>query len=260
MKLGMIAPVSEESFRHARDLGLDFLEFCINGGEDVAAFLSRIAEIKGWMAKYGVGVGSVGRWKTNFRNGDGEINEEELVAAKGLMEAAAALGSPNYVCGCNYCDAMSKFMNYVKAVEWFEKLLAMCPEGVAVSAYNCWKTNFIDRDEAWSIVLGHLPDLGIKYDPAHSRQGGRDYLKEMADWGHRIRHVHLKGTLLVDGRRLDDPPAGLDNTDWVSMLSILRSHGYDGNLSIEPHSPIWTGELGEKGLRYTVEYMRKLML
>lgn len=260
MKLGMIAPVTEESFRHASELGLDFLEFCINAGNDGAELFDHLDEIKGWMAKYHVGVGSIGRWKSVILDADGEIVEEELYMAKRLMEAAKALDCPNYVCGCNYCDGISKFSNYVRAVEWFGEVLSMRPDAVQVSVYNCYKGNFIDRDEAWGIVVAHLPELGIKYDPVHPRQDGRDYLQELADWGHRVRHVHLKGTLLVNGKRIDDPPAGLDNTDWVSIFSILRANGYDGTLSIEPHSSVWTGELGEKGLRYTVKYMRKLML
>lgn len=39
-----------------------------------------------------------------------------------------------------------------------------------------------------------------------------------------------------------------------------RAKGYDGGLSIEPHSPVWKGELGERGIAYTIRYFRDLML
>ena len=66
--------------------------------------------------------------------------------------------------------------------------------------------------------------------------------------------------MIIGGQRVDDPPAGLDQTDWRSVLNILRAKGYDRNLSIEPHPPVWQGELGEKGLAYTIRYFRDLML
>ena len=65
MKLGIIAPnVSEESFRKAREYGLDFVEFTINGGNDGAELFDQIDAVKGWMDKYQLEVGSIGRWKT----------------------------------------------------------------------------------------------------------------------------------------------------------------------------------------------------
>jgi sugar phosphate isomerase/epimerase len=59
---------------------------------------------------------------------------------------------------------------------------------------------------------------------------------------------------------VDDPPAGLDQTDWKSFMSILYAKKYTGGLSIEPHSPVWQGELGDHGVDYTIKYMKTLML
>jgi sugar phosphate isomerase/epimerase len=79
------------------------------------------------------------------------------------------------------------------------------------------------------------------------------------NWGERFYHVHIKGSLIVDGKRVDDPPAGLDQTDWGSFMAILYSQHYEGGLSIEPHSRTWAGELGDKGIDYTVNMMRTLL-
>lgn len=177
-----------------------------------------------------------------------------------MEELAGEFGCPNYVCGCNYVPAISKFSNYCAAIRFFEQVLENAPASVRVSVYNCRKKNFVNTQEAWSLVLGHLPELGLKFDPSHSRYAGSDYLQELVEWGDRVYHVHLKGSMVVNGQRIDDPPAGLDQTDWSSILNILRAKGYDGGLSIEPHSPVWQGELGERGIAYTVRYFRELML
>lgn len=61
MKLGIIAPVAEDSFRYARDLGLDFVEFYINGSDHGELLQQYRKDIPGWMEKYGVTIGSIGR-------------------------------------------------------------------------------------------------------------------------------------------------------------------------------------------------------
>ena len=260
MKLGIIAPVAEDSFRYARDLGLDFVEFCINGSDHGELLQQYRKDIPGWMEKYGVTIGSIGRWKSDILTPDGTIDPNELRLAKELEELAGEFGCPNYVCGCNYAPAISKFSNYCAAIRFFEQVLENAPASVRVSVYNCRKKNFVNTQEAWSLVLGHLPELGLKFDPSHSRYAGSDYLQELVEWGDRVYHVHLKGSMVVNGQRIDDPPAGLDQTDWSSILNILRAKGYDGGLSIEPHSPVWQGELGERGIAYTIRYFRELML
>ena len=49
MKLGIIAGVNEESFKSAADKGLDFIEFCINGGHNLEEFIGQLPTVRGWM-------------------------------------------------------------------------------------------------------------------------------------------------------------------------------------------------------------------
>lgn len=261
MQLGIINLVEESSFKKAADKGLDFVEFCINGGSDVDEFIKLLPEIQGWIEKYSVNVGSIGRWKVDILDQTGEIEAKELDTASKLIDAAAILKCRNYVCGCNYVDALTYFKNISRAISFFEKLLDIGKsKNVDISTYNCRKTNFVYNPAAWKLIHGKLKDLGIKYDPSHAIYDGGDYLGEAAEWAHRFYHVHLKGSLAVNGQRLDDPPAGLDQTDWKTFIAILYAKGYDRGLSIEPHSSVWKDELKEKGLDYTISYMRKLML
>lgn len=260
MKLGIIAAPNELSFQRAKQKGLDFIEICVNEGQNVEEFYQNRNKLEEWKAEYGISIGSIGRWKSLRVGTKGEVIEEELERCFRLIDVASELGSPNFVSGCNYVEELSYFENCSAAIKFFSLLIDYAkPKGVKISTYNCRKVNFIHNPEAWKIVHGHLKELGIKFDPSHSRYFGGDYLQETLDWGDRFQHVHLKGSMIVNGQRVDDPPAGLDQTDWKTFISLLRVKGYTGGLSIEPHSPIWTGELGEKGIDFTIDYMRRIV-
>ncbi|WJH37309.1 sugar phosphate isomerase/epimerase [Paenibacillus sp. CC-CFT747] len=268
MKLGIITPRTEQGFKTAAEFELDFVEYAFSDGRegektypDTEEFLGNVPRIKGWIRSYGVGLQSVGRWGQQRWEGNGKLVEPELAKCLEMIDAASELECPNFVVGCNEIEGLSFEENCGHAVEFFSRLVDYAsPKGVRISVYNCHWTNFVDQAGAWEAVLGEIPELGIKFDPSHSRYAGRDYLKEARDWGGRFGHVHLKGSLIIDGERFDDPPAGLDQTDWPSLLSVLYAHRYDGGLSIEPHSSVWNGELGRKGIRFTGDYMRKLIL
>lgn len=261
MKLGIIVPnVSEESFKKARDYNLDFVEFTINGGNDGKELFDQIEDVKLWMKKYNLAIGSIGRWKTVEQLPDGSLNQEEIDMAKRLMDAAKELNCPTYVCGCNYQESRSLYQNYTSAINFFRTVLEMRPEGVEVASYNCHKGSFVISPKQWEVVHGELPDLKIKYDPAHTYDFGRNPLEELAAWGQRVIHMHLKGSLFVNGKRIDDTPCGLDQTPWKLMLAILKTKGFDGTMSLEPHGDFWTGPNEAAGVNYSVNYMRKIMI
>lgn len=259
MRLGMINDYTEGSFAQNKELGLSCIEFCVNAGADVEKFLASVPDIKRYSEQYGVAVASIGRWGADRVNANGVI-EEELQLSYRYIDACAALSCPVFVCGCNEVEGLSFYQNCALAIEYLGRVIDYARgKGVKVAVYNCTKNNFVRKDPVWDIVLGQLPELGIKYDPSHCRYDGGNYLAEMKKWGRRFYHVHLKGSLIIDGERFDDPPAGMDQTDWGAFFSILYAYGYDGALSIEPHSQNWQGELSEAGIRYTIAYMNKLL-
>jgi sugar phosphate isomerase/epimerase len=261
MKLGIIASVKEESFKQAQRRGLDFLEFCVNEGDSVEDFYEQLGQIAEWKKKYGVEIGSIGRWKSIRINEQGIILEDELERCFKLIDAANELQCPSFVVGCNYVEELSFYENCTAAIEFFKKLLEYAKDkNVKVSTYNCRKVNFVNTPEVWRIVHGHLPELGIKFDPSHARFFDGDYLQEALDWGHRFYHVHLKGSLLVNGHKVDEPPAGMDQTDWPSIIATLRAAGYTGGLSIEPRKSALPEELADKGIDFSVAYFKKLLL
>ncbi len=261
MKLGIIVSPTADSFDYASALDLEFVEFCFNVGYDVKQLSGIVPELKAASARTGVAVGSIGRWGSDRIAKDGNLIMEELQVSYDLIDAASDLGCPVFVCGCNYIEERSYYENVVSAIEYFSRLIEYGKnKGVQIAAYNCHWNSFIVDETAWKLIHAHLPELGIKYDPSHARYAGQDYLKEMRDWGHRFLHVHIKGSVIIDGARFDDPPAGMDQTEWGTFMAVLYGVGYDGGLSIEPHSHTWSGELGEKGVKYTVDMMNRLLL
>ncbi|MDF2700611.1 MAG: hypothetical protein K0Q49_2170, partial [Haloplasmataceae bacterium] len=207
--------------------------------------------------KYDLKISSIGRWGVNRIDQNGII-EAELQVSYNLIDACAKLGCNVFVCGCNYVNEISYYQNITYALSYFAKLNEYGKtKDVKIAIYNCRWNNFVYNNDTWKIILTHIKDLGIKYDPSHCIYDGGNYLSEICNWGDRILHFHLKGSLYIDNHRVDDPPAGLDQTNWNAVMGLLIAKGYDGVLSIEPHSHIWTGELGNKGIDYTIEYFKK---
>lgn len=258
MNLGIISyDYSLEALKSVKDRGLDFVEFCINENEQ--KFLNSVNNIKQIINEIGLNISSIGRWGVNRIDKKGIITQE-LETSYRLIDACNTLGCKIFVCGCNYVDELSYFENLKLAVKYFSLLIEYGKtKNVTIAVYNCRWNNFVYNDKTWEIILTHLKDLTIKYDISHSLYDNGDYLSEINKWGERISHFHLKGSLYIDNKRIDDPPAGLDQIYWPQIISLLIAKGYNGNLSIEPHSHIWQGELGEKGITYTINYFKKLL-
>ena len=256
MKLGMISPSHDAAgIQRIKALGLDYAEFDVNA--DDISYLNR-AEIRKALSETGVKLGA-GRWGRDRITADGSICAKEQKDEFDLIDMCAELGCPVYITGCNYVDGLSYYQNVSAAIAYFQSLIDYAAGRVKLCVYNCSWNNYVNKPHEWDIINDHLKALGIKFDPSHTVNGGRDYLSEAALYGANFDHVHLKGTLNIDGRHIDDPPAGMDMINWGALLSILRKYNYQGMLSIEPHSATWQGELGEQGLKYTIDYFKKLL-
>ena len=257
MKLGMISPSHDAAgIQRIKALGLDYAEFDVNA--DDISYLNR-AEIRKALSETGVKLGAVGRWGRDRITADGSICAKEQKDEFDLIDMCAELGCPVYITGCNYVDGLSYYQNVSAAIAYFQSLIDYAAGRVKLCVYNCSWNNYVNKPHEWDIINDHLKALGIKFDPSHTVNGGRDYLSEAALYGANFDHVHLQGPLNIDGRHIDDPPAGMDMINWGALLSILRKYNYQGMLSIEPHSATWQGELGEQGLKYTIDYFKKLL-
>ena len=260
MRLGRIQnDWSAEGFDLVVRQKLDFIEICSNNDEEADAVIAAQNDIKAQIARTGIPISCLGRWN-HYMMHDGKIEPAEIERYEKHLDAAAALGAKTFVCGCNYDDSVSLFRNYDNAIRFLGPLCERGrKKGVKVAVHNCDWNNYIVSPKQWEVVLGELPDLYIKFDPSHSYNRGGHYLDELADWGERVAHLHIKGTTHAGSRGVDDPPAGMDDIRWPSVFAILYSRDYDGDLSIEPHSGAWLGDRGEFGVAFTRDYIRKFL-
>ncbi len=259
MRLGRIAGYDEAAFRTVREQGLDFIEICCNNGSEAEACIAAKAATKALIETTGLPVSSVGRWNHDVVEG-GALLDERVRSYEALLGTAIALGAGTFACGINYDSSISLYKNYTLAIEFFGRLLAAADGRIRVAVQNCDWNNYIVSPTEWRVILGELPALMLKYDASHAYNRGADYLAEMSEFGERIAHVHIKGTTHAEVRRVDDPPAGMDDIRWPSLFSVLYARGYDGDLSIEPHSATWRGALGDAGIAFTRDYIRRFML
>lgn len=261
MKLGIINGWSEGCIEYVRSKGLDAVEFCVNYNYDSADFLSKAADIKGYAEKYNISVGAIGRWGMQRIDDNGEIIPEALENDKNLITAAGIIGCPVYNCGVNYTEGKTFYENCEIAINYFRTLVEFAKDkNVKIASYNCRWENFVVEPEAWRVILSAVPEMGLKYDPSHSIGNGGNYLKEILEFGDRIFHFHLKGTVEIGGEHYDDAPAGMDQTDWKTVMDILYTKDYDGMLSIEPHSSFWTGKKGQWAIDFTANYFRPYIM
>ena len=261
MKLGIIADPDVQSAKWAAGKGLHYLEYCYNVGADLDLLESRIPELKQAYADYDLHLGALGRWGEDKVGPDGELLQESVRNTKRLIDVAAALGAPVFNTGVNYVKALTYLDNLNAAVRFLRLAVDYGKEkGVKVSVYNCDWNNWIRKPDVWRIVLEAVPGLGIKFDPSHCINVHHgNYLAEIHEFSDRIYHFHVKGTLNISGDHVDDPPAGLDGTNWNAVLGLLYAKGYDGMLSIEPHSSTWSGGMGDWGVDYTINYLSKML-
>ena len=300
MKLGIISPVAPESFQKAKDFGLEFLEFDLNPSDFFGGPLDEIERNKDAVKKAseetGVEVGAVGRWASHVLDENGDIIEAEWNEVKHVIDLGAYWGAKHYLCSVNYVKGLSYYKNITASIAVLREIVAYAKsKGLKTAIVNCMMgDNYIRTPEQWKLVLDEVPGLGIKYDPSHSFvHGGENgaYLHEGLAWGDKFTYCHIKGVIqggdspeaeqwrardlmikypqlkdelmkgFAEGRRFyDNPPAGIDVINWRAFFAILYKNDYDGYLAIEPHSPTWQGEKGEKGILYTIKYIRDLML
>lgn len=256
MRIGFICDLSEEDFRFAANAGFECVEY--NGSDDIG-FTEMADELIGFMGKYGVQFNMIGLFGRDYISDNPEERRRHLADAMVVIDFCERIGCPLFVTGGGDGAGRSIEENSRRAVNHLGQLIEYGkPKGVKIALYNCRWTNFAVSPEAWKLILPHLPELGLKYDPSHAFETG--YLAELRDWGHKVCHVHAKGSLVIEGERFPDPNPGMDQTNWGAVFALLYYHRYAGDVNIEQHSGRWLDDLKYPGLLFSKRYLEQFLL
>ena len=142
MKLGIIGAPEAKTLVHAKELGLDFVEFDLNPSEFFGRPLDEVVknqdEIKKTIEETGVEVGAVGRWASHILDENGDVIEAEWSEVKKAIDFGAALGAKHYLCSVAYVPQLSYYKNITAAIKVLNRIVSYAKEnGMKCGIVNC---------------------------------------------------------------------------------------------------------------------------
>jgi sugar phosphate isomerase/epimerase len=213
----------------------------------------------------------------DFTNPDLDKRVEELTKQKKAIDLTAKLGGL-------FCRTLSgqyrPGLDRKKTVRWCVEMIretvAYAEEkGVIVNIENHYKDGyweypeFAGRSEIFLEIIEQIdsPHFGINFDPSNTIVAGEDPIELLEKIKSRVVTMHASDRYLRKGsldslRKIEmDPLHGYAKTiqhgiigqglnDYDAILSILKSAGFDGWISIED------GMNGMEELRQSVEFLR----
>ena len=257
MKLGFIAgndlPSIEEDARFAVEHGFSGLEF------NYWATFSELTEetvrqMRQVLDTHGIQASALGLWGWNHLDPDPAKRAASHGHLSRAIDFARVLGAEILIAGGGEIPDATPEQNASEFVKVFPPFLERARDaGLRIAFYPVHGNSFFKSAEDFQRVWEHLPDVGIKFDPANIRHHGDDYLKLLRDHGEKVYHVHIKEHLYIDGKLVSQPAAGMGDIEWGKVMAFLYEKGYQGYLSIEPHGATW----GRPPLRNTMLLLTK---
>lgn len=248
IRLGFIALNDDESdIKWAQENGLPNVEY--NYHVDFDDTFPNALQLQLWLRQHLVHPAAVGCWGQDFISKDAEKRERAVERLMATIEHAAMLGCPVVMTGGGDREGDDLKSKLKDVVEVYKPVMDFAAEkNTKLCFYNCHWENCVTGPAAWDVVLKELPGVGIKFDPSHPYHDGDDPYTHLADYAGHVYHFHAKEVLTAGGKVVDEPMAGQGDFDWGKMIGILYKAGYDGVISIEPHSTTWSGEMRRPGI------------
>lgn len=194
--------------------------------------------------EYDLNVACVGLWGKDYMD-SGEADEAETELQRALAFAEDVDASV-FVTGTEVPGDMSEAEAWDEGVAFYGELVdRIAARGFDPAFYfGHGDAPLVDHDvEDIRRFTDELPKAGLKVDPANLLFGGLDPGRVLHEFGSRVSHFHVKDALFVgegdDRTPVDQPPAGLGDVPWGTVVDLLYLAGYEGVLSIEPHGEHW---------------------
>jgi sugar phosphate isomerase/epimerase len=229
----------EEDARFAADHGFAGLEFNYWAGfKDLTA--DTVAQMRRILDRYGVRAASLGLWGWNHTAPDADEQRASLAHLDRAIQFGEMLGAEILITGGGQIPGATMAENVAAFAKVMPPYVAKAKAaGMKVALYAVHGNSFFDSVAAYEAVWQHMPDVGVKFDPANLMHHGDDYLPMLRDHGDRIFHVHIKEHLYMDGQLVAQPAAGMGDVHWGKVMAFLYEHNYQGYLCFEPHGPLW---------------------
>ncbi len=177
------------------------------------------------------------------------------------LHFAAEVGIPLVVLATGRLPGKSLRANLPAVIEWLgETVLPLARQGgITVAIENCPAVGNVATSPAMWHELFEValpaPELQLGFDPSHLVWQMIDPYAALAQWVHRIAHVHVKDTVInravlaregIDGEgwwRYVLP--GWGELNWAQILAALQTAEYGGALSIEHEDATWDRSEGQ---------------
>jgi sugar phosphate isomerase/epimerase len=193
------------------------------------------------LEKHRIEVSAFGLWGWNHISPDPDERRQSLEQLDRAIGFARSLGAGILITGGGQIPGATVEENAVEFGKVFPPFVEKARNaGLRIALYAVHGNSFLTGAESYERVWDHVPEVGIKLDPANIMHHGEDYLPILQKHGDRIFHVHIKEHLYLDGELVSQPAAGMGDIHWGKVMAFLYEHGYDGYLSIEPHGRLWS--------------------
>jgi sugar phosphate isomerase/epimerase len=221
-----------------------------------------VEQMRHILDRHGVRAASLGLWGWNHTSPDAEERKVSLGHLDRAIEFAEVLGAEILITGGGQIPGGSLAENVQAFAEIFPPYVERATNaGLKIALYAVHGNSFFDSIEAYKQVWNHVPNVGIKLDPANILHHGDDYLPILRDHGDRVYHVHIKEHLYMDGQLVSQPAAGMGDIQWGKVMAFLYEHNYGGYLCFEPHGPLWSKPpLRHKMLLLSKKYLSQFLL
>jgi sugar phosphate isomerase/epimerase len=247
--------------RFAAENGFPLLEFDY-WGDFAAVSDADAAAMRKTLDRHGVGVSAYGLWGYNPLSADPAERASVHATVERGIRCAATVGARVFVLGAGNNPNLTFDQNVEEFCRVFPPILARIRDaGMKSSFYAVHGKTLFENMQAFEAVWRHLPQVGMKFDPANWAHSGHDYIEVVRLHGNKMTHVHLKEHMYRNGGLIGEPPVGMGDVQWGKVMAFLHLHNYDGCLSIEPHGAVWSrGELRQKMVLLSRQYIRQYLL
>lgn len=236
-------PVLEE-VRFAVDNKFDFIEITVEYPEAMPERLLPICKkIKNELEKSGLGVVCHVPWYFHLAHPYQNVRTCYISEILNIMEVARVLDANKIVIHTEFTEGLpSKYFleNRDEMFKNFSSSLDKIKEKASEYGMMIMLENTDDKAATLEDLLHLLESNNIKIalDVGHAFSNYHGDNKSLINFisalGNRIGHVHLSDNFGSGDLHL---PIGVGRIRWREVLSKLKDLGYDGNLTLEVHSP-----------------------